>query len=187
MTNRELTQCPIDEIGAYIDGEMGEAHLTEFETHLAACSRCTQELTQQKQFLCSLNACLSAEADIKPPANFARMVVANAESRVSGLRRPRELSDALFILVGLLLFGLFAMGSNAASPLGGVAIFFDQAAAIGGVVGRFVYSLYLGIAVVIRSLAPQIGGEFAAPIILPAISILFTLIAFQRFSRLRRA
>lgn len=187
MTEIKQFQCPSDEIGAYIDGEMGEERFTEFERHLASCTECKHELTRQKQFLCGLNASLSRETDIELPANFARLVVTNAESRVSGLRRPRELYDAVFIIAALLLFGLFAAGENAESLFGGVAVFFDQIAAVGAVIGRFIYSIYIGIAVVLRTLGSQVGGESGVLIMLPATSILVILIAFGRLSRLRRA
>src|SRR5438445_5520441 len=110
QTQIRVFECPTDEIAAYIDGEMDAAREFELETHLAACEICSLELNQQKQFLASLNSSLKHEGDLELPANFTKLIVANAESTVSGLRRPRERFNAMFICAGLFLFALFALG-----------------------------------------------------------------------------
>src|SRR2546423_3864915 len=94
-------ECPTDEIAAFIDGEMDPVREFELETHLALCEICSLELNQQKQFLCGLSSSLKHEDEIELPANFAKLIVANAESTVTGLRRPRERFNAIFICAGL--------------------------------------------------------------------------------------
>lgn len=154
--------CPADEISAYIDGELAGARELELEAHFAACSQCTAELNFQKQFIGSLDNSLKHEGDIAIPEDFARHIVANAESTVAGLRRPRELYNAFFICAGLLLFGLFALGADADKLLGGVGAALEQAGAVGGFFARVVYSIFLGFAIIIRAIAAQveIGGSY---------------------------
>ena len=80
-------ECPRDEISSYIDGELSSEQELELEMHFAACAVCTEELKLQRQFLCALDASLENEPDIELPKDFTKVVVASAESRVSGLRR----------------------------------------------------------------------------------------------------
>src|SRR5690349_12215641 len=111
-----IFNCPSYEIAAYIDGELDQSRELELSMHFAACDVCSQELNQQKQFLCELDAGLKGEIEL--PSDFAKTVIANAESTVSGLRRPRERFNALFICAALSLFALFALGPDAGKVLG---------------------------------------------------------------------
>jgi hypothetical protein len=54
------------------------------------CSVCADDLNLQKSFLNALDSSLDEETEIRLPKNFTKTVVANAESRVSGLRHPHE-------------------------------------------------------------------------------------------------
>src|SRR5664279_3152743 len=108
-------ECPSDEIASYIDGELDLTRELELDAHFRECSICTDELNQQKQFVCSLDLSLKHERELELPANFTKTIVANAESTVSGLRRPRERFNAIFICAGLFLFVLFALGTNTGS------------------------------------------------------------------------
>ena len=155
--------CPIDEIAAYIDGELDVSCESDLQEHFAACSRCRDELNLQKQFLHSLETSLRQENDIVLPADFTKKVVANAESTVSGLRRPRERFNALFICAGLLLFILFALGTDARRVLDSAATVIDQVAAVGTFVGHLVYDFAVGINIVLRGFALQVRPDvFAA-------------------------
>lgn len=149
----EKDVCPSFEIAAYLDGELDAPHELELETHFSSCSTCANELNQQKNFLNELNSRLSSESEIELPKDFARQIVANAESSVAGLRRPRERFNAVFIIAALLLFVLFALGAEAGNAFAGFSSVLDQTAAVGGFVGRIVYSFFVGIVVVLRSIA----------------------------------
>ena len=100
----ELFNCPLDDIASYVDGELSPDEETEFEAHLAGCETCRTELNHQKEFLFALSSSLESENDIPLPKDFTRTIVANAESRVSGLRRPRERFTAIFICAVLFIF-----------------------------------------------------------------------------------
>jgi anti-sigma factor RsiW len=159
------------EISAYIDGELTPSREFELELHFAACRSCTAELNEQKQFLCSLNSTLKNEQEIELPADFAKHIVANAESSVSGVRRPRELYNAVFICVGLGLFVLFALGADASKLFGGFFGFAEQAAIAVGLLGRIVYSIFYGAVIVVRLVASALEGDFAIALGVAAVVI----------------
>ena len=158
-----LSACPSDEISAYIDGELTGPREIELDLHFASCPACNHELNELKQFLRGLDDTLRLEGDLELPKDFTKIVVANAESSVTGLRRPRERFNAIFICAGLSLFILFALGAQAGTLL-------DQIAAVGGFFGHLIYSFFIGLAIIVRSIASQ--SEFG-PAAVAFLSVLF--------------
>jgi anti-sigma factor RsiW len=158
MSREQLTkfECPTEDIAAYIDGELDLARELELDSHFTVCGSCSKELNQQKQFLCGLNSGLQQERELELPENFTKQVVVNAESTVSGLRRPVERFNAFFICTGLFLVVLIAAGTEAGKVFGGVSALFEQAAIVGGFFGHLIYALFVGVAIVLRSLASQV-------------------------------
>ncbi len=182
METREQVRsngCPTMEIASYVDGELDPARELELENHFASCGSCADELNLQKQFLCALSSTLTGESEIELPANFAEKIVANAESSVSGLRKPIERFNALFICSALLLFVLFAIGADASALVGRGVDILDKISAVGGFVGHVIYSILLGVGVVLRSLT--------GPMQLPAAAVFVVLgmasLVLFRFSR----
>lgn len=163
-----LQACPEDEISAYIDAELTPARELELEAHFAACRPCTEELNLQKHFLCGLDSSLKHDDEIELPVDFARHIVANAESTVAGLRRPRERYNALFICVAMLLFGLFALGADAGTVFSGVMVGVEQMGAVGAFFAKVVYSIFLGFAIIIRAVAAQVQVSEGYAVVLPA-------------------
>ena len=180
-------QCPSDEIASYIDGELDLMSELELDAHFAECSVCAGELNQQKQFLCELDSSLKFENDLALPANFTKTVVANAESTVSGLRRPREQFNAIFICAGLLLFVLFALGADAGKVFNGFSVVFDQIMAVGGFFGHLVYSIFIGVAIIMRSFAAQVRSEVVIMVVLAASLALPLMFVSRKILRIRRA
>ena len=178
--------CPSDEIAAYIDGELDPVREFELEGHFVTCGVCTLELNQQKQFLRKLDVSLRNEKEFELPANFAKLIVANAESTVSGLRRPRERFNALFICAGLLLFVLFAMGAEAATLFERLAGALDQTAAVGSFFGHLIYSFFIGLAIIVRTLASQFQIGVSAVIALSLVFAGFSLVVSRKLLRMRR-
>lgn len=162
--NRD-SACPSHEIASYIDGDLDVAREIELDAHFSTCGVCSEELNQQKQFLCTLNSSLRNEKELELPTDFTKLIVTNAESMVSGLRRPRERFNALFICAGLLLFVLFALGAEAERVFGGFSSVVEQIAAVGNFFGHLMYTFALGTMIVLRS----IGSQF---LIGPASSVL---------------
>ena len=181
----ELFNCPLDDIASYVDGELSPDEETEFEAHLAGCETCRTELNHQKEFLFALSSSLESENDIPLPKDFTRTIVANAESRVSGLRRPRERFTAIFICAVLFIFALFALGGETGTVLaviGGVA---EKALAVVSFAVRLLFNISYSIAVVARSLFSHLEASWAAGVIL-VIAGAGAFLIFSRFARSRR-
>ena len=95
--------------------------------------------------------------------------------------------NALFICCALLLFVLFALGSEAGKVLGGVSTLFDQIGAVGGFFGRIGYSIFLGIAIIVRSFAGQPQVDFIVAASLVAIVAAFAFYVSRKMMDARRA
>lgn len=178
--------CPIDEIAAYIDGESKPVRELELDVHFANCRKCSFELNQQKQFLCSLNSSLNQEKSFELPKNFTAVIVAKAESTVSGVRRPTELYNAIFICAGLSLFALFALGSEAGAVFAGAFTFFDQIAVVAGFLLYLIYSVFLGFVVVIRSVGTHFRFDVVLMIAIVSIFALLLMLISRKIMGMRR-
>src|SRR5258706_6639597 len=182
----KVFECPTDDIAAYIDGEMSPMRELEMDAHLAGCDICSLELNQQKQFLCGLNSSLKHEDEIELPPNFTKLIVANAESTVTGLRRPRERFNAIFICAGLFLFALFALGAEGGKALDSISNIFEQITAVGGFFGHLIYSVFIGVAIILRSVAAQFRVDaLAAAVAAGLFAVSLTAIS-RRVLRMRR-
>lgn len=179
-------KCLAEDIAAYIDGELDTLREAEIEAHFATCDGCTRELNLQKRFLCGVSSGLKNEGLIELPIDFAKKIAVNAESTVSGLRRPRERFNAMFICAALGLFALFALGTEAGKFLNLPYSLFEQIAAVGSIFGHVVYSFFLGVAIVLRSIASRAGFEGAAAVIVATVCVATVLRFRRRFMRLLR-
>lgn len=179
--------CPVDEIASYIDGELGPVRELEVEAHFAECTACADELNLQKQFLCGLEASLKRPDELALPRDFTKHIVANAESTVSGLRRPRERFNAVFICAGLMLFILFALGTDAGRLLGALSAAVDKVAAIGLFFVHLIYDLFIGITIVMRSFVGRVPGDVFAAVLLVIVVTALIAVVSQRVLRMRRA
>ena len=118
--------CRTSEIAAYIDGELSSQAEFKLEMHFAVCPSCKSKLNEQKTLLCALDFALDNEQEIELPANFTKVIIATAESKVSGLRRPQERFKALFICAALFLLVILGLGSETESVLNTFGKFGDQ-------------------------------------------------------------
>lgn len=179
MSSFEKTKasvCPIEEIAAYLDGELDSGRETEIERHLALCSACSAELNLQKRFLCDVSSGLKLDGEIDLPPDFAKKIAVKAESSVSGLRRPHERFNAVFICFSLALFAMFALGIEAETLWNLANGVVEETLAVSAFFGRLVYSFFLGVAIVLRTLALQAGSVLATAILLTLICV---MIAFR--------
>ena len=186
-TRTDNFKCPSEEIAAYIDGELSPKRELELDAHFIECSACTDELNQQKQFLCQLDLSLKHGNELDLPADFAKTIIANAESTVSGLRRPRERFNALFICAGLFLFVLFASGADAGRMLRGIPVLFEQVMAVGSFFGHLIYSVFIGVSIILRAFAAQVRYDLAIAVALTAVSASALMFISRRAVRMRRA
>ncbi len=178
--NNEPTSCMTAEISAFIDGELSPSEELELEKHIAACSDCGDQLNQQKSFLFALSASLESQKEFELPKNFTKTIVANAESRVSGLRRPGERFTAVFICTALFLFALFALGADGQTVFSALGRVFEKLIAVGAFILHSVFNISLSTTVVARSLFSQIVFSSAS---LSLIAVLFVA-ALLIFSKL---
>jgi len=153
------------DIAAYLDGELSPDHELSLETHLVECADCSGELNLQKQLLLGLDEGLKAGADIDLPKDFAKIVAANAESTVAGLRRPRERFNALFICGALGLFVLLSFGIGA-----GTSLFFERISPVALFVGHFFYDLFVGVVVILRTAASHFRSDVISTFLVAAVA-----------------
>ncbi len=165
------------ELAAYIDGELSPREELELEAHLMLCAACTAELNEQKNLLQTLNYALKSEPEIVLPANFTRVVVTNAESKVSGLRCPNERFKALFVCAALFLLVILSFGAETKTILDTSAKFAEKFLAVGGFVWNLIYDVSVGTAIILRSLSNQVvfNSNFSAAVL---VGFLFAAMIF---------
>ncbi len=173
--------CPNSEIAAYIDGELAPREEFELEMHFAGCPSCKSKLNDQKKLLCALDFALEAEQEIKLPANFTKVIVTNAESKVSGLRRPQERFKALFICAALFLLILLGLGSETTTVFNTFEKFGEQFLAVGGFAFHLIYDFAIGTTIILRSLSQQVVFNSTNSV---AFLIIFFVISLFALSRL---
>jgi predicted anti-sigma-YlaC factor YlaD len=145
--------CKGEEIAAYLDGELPEASRTEFEQHVKECTACAGQLREQKQLLCTLDFALGNERSLPlPPANFARVVAAHAQSDMRGVRASSEHKRALWLcsalaLASALLIGGAAIGESVIVP---VAAVMKSLATLAGFFWHTLYNAGTGLVVISR-------------------------------------
>jgi len=169
------------ELAAFIDGELLPREELELELHLAVCGSCAAELNEQKKLLCALDCVLENEKQIELPANFTKIVVTNAESKVSGLRRPQERSKALFVCAALFLLMLLGLGGETETVLNTFGKFAEQFLAVGGFVWNLVYDVSVGTAIVLRSFSSQFILNSSASLATLIVFVLLSLFLLTRF------
>jgi anti-sigma factor RsiW len=169
LSSTRSKECPLADISAYIDGELSPQKEIELEAHFAGCSVCTEELNIQKTILCAISSSLENEPEIELPKNFTKVVVANAESRVSGLRRSKERYNAIFICCGLFLFCLFALGADAGKFFDTTLQLVEKIAAVGAFAMHVAYDFAIGTVIILRSISSQFLSNSIFSLIVPGM------------------
>jgi len=175
------------EIAAFIDGELLPREEIELELHLSVCGSCAAELNEQKKLLRALDYALENDGEIELPANFTKIVVANAESKVSGLRRPQERSKSLFVCAALFLLMLLGLGGETETVLNTFGKFAEQFLAVGGFVWNLVYDVSVGTAIVLRSLSSQFIFNSSTFLAILVVFVFLSLVLLSRFISTQRS
>lgn len=182
MTTRDSKiECPHRELAAYIDGELTPRETIELELHLSACRSCAAELNEQKRLLCALDFALEGEREFKLPENFARVVAANAESRVSGLRSPKERLNAGFVMAALFLTFLLGFGSQVKTVAETFVRFGEQILTVGNFTAHLIYNVGAGASLLLRSVGSQLIYNRSAPLLFIAAFFVAVLFALSRY------
>ncbi|CAN5523012.1 hypothetical protein BH10ACI1_BH10ACI1_27640 [soil metagenome] len=179
--------CPREEIAAYIDGEIAPRRELELEMHFAVCHSCSNELNTQKKLLCALDSIMLPETEVELPPDFTKVVVTKAESNVSGLRRPQERRNALFICAALFLPLLIGFGAETGTVLITFGKFGEQVLAVSGLVFHLIYDVSVGMSVILRSITNQIAFNSITSAIFLLMFLIISLVAASslvtRFNR----
>ncbi len=176
--------CPVEDVAAYLDGELSSASEEAFESHVAHCADCAAELRQQRQLLCTLEAAFTQPSRFDLPQDFTRVVAAHAESDMRGVRNKSERRRALQLcaLLALAAFALLGATSSAVvfQPLGRFA---QIIARISDLLWQTMYDAAIGVIIILRMLSraalvsPYGLGLFLTVTFLIAVTLLPRLIA----------
>lgn len=176
--------CPVEDVAAYLDGELSSAAEDAFESHLAGCADCATELRQQRQLLCTLEAAFTQTSRFDLPQDFTRVVAAHAESDMRGVRRKSERRRALQLCAVLALAAFALLGATSRvivfQPLGRLA---QIIARISELLWQTLYDASIGVVVILRMLgraavvSPYGLGLFLTLTFLIAVTLLPRLIA----------
>src|SRR5438128_237743 len=145
------TECQIEDIASYLDGELDGEALTNFESHVTECARCAAELRTQRALLCTLDSALADSRSFSLPKNFTRVVAAHAQYNMSRMRSKRERRHAFRLCAVLALMAFALLGATS-----GVLVFQPARAfvrAAGNILGLIWHALYdagAGLAVIAR-------------------------------------
>ncbi len=181
------TVCRTEDIAAYLDGELLPDAEIAFEMHTAVCSDCRSELNLQKNLLRELDMCLTT-GELELPRDFAKTVVANAESRVSGLRLPRERYTAAFLCLGLLITAVVALGPDLEATLRMINSVVTKAAVVAGSISHFVFDAALGVAIILRALGTNaVSGSGIAAVSIGILAVLSLFVLSRLLLRPHRA
>lgn len=181
-------KCLRSQLAAYVEGELSSREELELEMHLAVCKSCAAELNEQKKLLCALDCALEVEQEIALPVNFTEVVVARAQSKVSGLRAPRERFKALFVCLALFLLVVLGLGGKIEAILNTYIKFGEQLLAVGAFALHLIYDISIGTAVIARSLSNQFVNNLPFAGTFFVAFFFFSLFAAARlFTRYNRA
>lgn len=111
MNDFSESKCQLEDVAAYLDGELSDAGANRFEDHLKLCVDCATELRAQRQLLCTLDVAFNGTRSFQLPHNFARIVTARAESDLSGMRNKHERRRALKLCAVLALVSFALLGA----------------------------------------------------------------------------
>src|SRR5260221_5643357 len=109
----EQQNCQLEDVAAYLDGELGGVSLEAFEAHLKTCPDCAMELRGQRQLLCTLESAFNEWRPFELPHDFTRVVAAHAENDLSGMRRKSERRRAVQLCAILALISFALLGTSA--------------------------------------------------------------------------
>jgi predicted anti-sigma-YlaC factor YlaD len=151
VTTIDNKGCQLEDIAAYLDGELSGAAQETFEEHLKSCADCNAELRVQRQLLCTLDFAFNESRPFELPRDFTRVVAAQAESDLSGMRKWSERRRALQLcaILGLISFALLGAASR--------TLVFDPARSFVRATGsllnlawQVIYDAGTGVAVIVR-------------------------------------
>jgi len=182
LSTTDKDVCPVEDVAAYLDGELSGAAQENFEAHLSTCARCAAELSTQRQLLCTLEAAFNRSSRFDLPQNFTRVVAAHAESDLKGVRDKRERRRA-FQLCAMLALAAFALlgATSGAIVLQPIRGFLQIAARVFDLLWQTAYEAAVGAGIILRMFG---RAAVATPYGLGVLAVLVFLVAFSLLPRL---
>ncbi len=174
LAETNLSRCM--DTGAYLDGELNVVETTLFEDHLKECPACSAALLEHRRLLCLLDTAFDQKLGrkVELPANFARVVMAHAQTDMSGVRRRSEHKLAFKICAALAVAAFAMLGATAFEII--LMPLLSAARAVGSVLGMFGHTLVdAGASTVI--ILRAYGGRFVAEPPHPFKYLQWTLLA----------
>ena len=178
--------CPHEEISLYLDGELSAAEELLLEQHLSECSICKSELNFQKQMLSALNTAFYKKEEIEIPRDFTRVVVANAESKVVGLRRKNEIIWTLIICFSLLVLLAFGIAFQSSFLISNISEIGGRLLAIGGFFTRVIYDISVGFGIILKGLSQKLINPLFIIVFFSSLILILLLISPKIFNRFIR-
>ncbi len=176
--------CQLEDVAAYLDGELAGASLEIFEAHLETCPDCATELRAQRHLLCTLDFAFNESRPFELPHDFTRVVAAHAENDLSGMRKKGERRRAAQLCAILALLSFVLLGAAARTLIfDPVRSFLRVMGSLLGLLWQTFYDAGTGIAVIIRVVGraivfgPHSLGLFLTLAFIISISLLPLLIA----------
>ena len=155
--SQQTNECELEDVAAYLDGELSGEPLRDFESHLATCSGCATELRTQRQLLCTLDVAFNDSATFKLPPDFTRVVRAHAGGNLGGVRWKGERRRALQVCAVLALVSFALLGAAArVLVLEPAQSFFRLAGVFLDIAWRMIYDAGTGLVVIVRVLGRAI-------------------------------
>jgi predicted anti-sigma-YlaC factor YlaD len=150
--------CELEDVAAYLDGELSTEKAAEFEAHLEACRDCAAELRTQRQLLCTLEVAFNDSRSFELPADFTRVVTAHAESDLSVMQRKGERRRAFQVCAVLALVSFALLGAaTRVLVLEPAQSFLRLAQVFFNLVWRMIYDAGTGLAVILRVLSRAVA------------------------------
>ncbi len=143
--------CRLEDVAAYLDGELAGVSLETFEAHLKICPACVAELRAQRHLLCTLDLAFNESRLFELPHDFTRVVAAHAENDLSGMHKGSERRRAVQLCAVLALLSFALLGAAARTLVfEPIRSFFRVMGSLLGLLWQAVYDAGTGIAVIVR-------------------------------------
>ena len=149
------SRCSNSLLLEFLDGELTAGKEQEVAAHIAACPACQIQIDQQRKLLSKLDSSLGDLPEI--PADFSKIVSANARSQVSSIRRPYERRTAVLICIGLLALALLAITFGPLNAALGATIIFEKVLSVVALAFSLLSDIVLGIGIVGRAVSTSLG------------------------------
>jgi anti-sigma factor RsiW len=147
------SNCSKTALLEFLEGELTPQQELEIASHIETCTACQIEVEQQRNLAAKLDDSFGELPEI--PADFSKIVSANARSQVSAIRRPYERRTAVLVCIGLAT--LLAIAFGPLNAVVGPTIIFEKVLSAVAVAVSLISDLVLGLVIVGRAVSTSLG------------------------------